>query len=396
MMIKKIYILAIISLLALCHTHSAKAEYLREYTKEKPLVIVADWEFPPYEYRNDVGEPDGYNVEVLDAILGKMKIPHIYVMKEWYLATQTFDNREADLIHVLKYKYDRPPYYYTHNMITYYNVRAVRLRSTRPLKRISQLSEGDTLTLKKNDYVDLKVSELRDKSFAVEYHSPREALMGIRSGKYKYYMWGEQPLKQKAKELGLDGIEFDETDMPSGELRIVGYDKDLIEAIDDMYARMEQDGDIQKIRDKWFHPERVHNDASPMALILLIAIVMAAIVILLFSHMMRVRVKKAVEQSLDINQMMTQALRSGNFYVIENDLKTNHIRNVYGDMLPKDGLSIEEFLARLPQKERNNYKDAMEMMAKGDKDLGSLRRRYNKGTDKKPDWRWIEGHAVVE
>jgi len=396
MMIKKIYILAIISLLALCHTHSAKAEYQREYTKEKPLVIVADWEFPPYEYRNDVGEPDGYNVEVLDAILGKMKIPHIYVMKEWYLATQAFDNREADLIHVLKYKYDRAPYYYTHNMITYYNVRAVRLRSTRPLKRISQLGEGDTLTLKKNDYVDLKVSELRDKSFAVEYHSPREALMGIRSGKYKYYMWGEQPLKQKAKELGLDGIEFDETDMPSGELRIVGYDKDLIEAIDDMYARMEQDGDIQKIRDKWFHPERVHNDASPMALILLIAIVMAAIVILLFSHMMRVRVKKAVEQSLDINQMMTQALRSGNFYVIENDLETNHIRNAYGDMLPKDGLSIDEFLARLPQEERNNYKDAMEMMAKGEKNLGSLRRRYNKGTEKKPDWRWIEGHAVVE
>ena len=396
MMTKKIYILAIISLLALCHTHSAKAEYLREYTKEKPLVIVADWEFPPYEYRNDLGEPDGYNVEVLDAILAKMKIPHIYVMKEWYLATQAFDNREADLIHVLKYKYDRAPYYYTHNMITYYNVRAVRLRSTRPLKRISQLGEGDTLTLKKNDYVDLKVSELRDKSFAVEYHSPREALMGIRSGKYKYYMWGEQPLKQKAKELGLDGIEFDETDMPSGELRIVGYDKDLIEAIDDMYARMEQNGDIQKIRDKWFHPERVHNDASPMALILLIAIVMAAIVILLFSHMMRVRIKKAVEQSLDINQMMIQALRSGNFYVMENDLETNHIRNTYGDMLPKDGLSIDEFLARLPQEERNNYKDAMEMMAKGEKDLGFLRRRYNKGTEKKPDWRWIEGHAVVE
>ena len=396
MMIKKIYILAIISLLALCHTHSAKADYLREYTKEKPLVIVADWEFPPYEFRNDMGEPDGYNVEVLNAILDKMKIPHTYVMKEWYLATQAFDNREADLIHVLKYKYDKPPYFYTHNMITYYNVRAVRLRSTRPLKRLSQLGPSDTLTLKKNDYVDLKVSELRNKEFTTEYHSPREALMGLRSGKYKYYMWGEQPLKQKVKELSLDGIEFDETDMPSGELRIVGYDKELIEAMDDMYARLEQSGDIQKIRDKWFHPERVHNDASPMALILLVAIAMAAIVILLFSHMMRVRVKKAVEQSLDINQMMTQALRSGNFYVMENDLVTNHIRNTYGDMLPKDGLSIDEFMNRLPQEERTNYQNAMEQMAKGEKNLGFLRRRYNKGTENNPDWRWIEGHAVVE
>ena len=383
-------------MLALCHTHSAKAEYLREYTKEKPLVIVADWEFPPYEFRNDMGEPDGYNVEVLDAILSKLGIPHYYVMKEWYLATQAFDDREADLIHVLKFKYDKPPYFYTHNMITYYNVRAVRLRSTRPLKHISQLGPGDTLTLKKNDYVDLKISERKDKNFTVEYHSPREALMGIRSGKYKYYMWGEQPLKQKVKELGLDGIEFDDTDMPSGELRIVGYDKELIQAIDDMYARLEQAGDIQKIRDKWFHPERVHNDASPMALILLIAIAMAAIVIILFSHMMRVRVKKAVEQSIDINQMMTQALRSGNFYVIENDLVAKRIRNTYGDMLPKDGLSIEQFMDRLPYEERDNYKEAMEQMARGEKDLGSLRRRFNKGTDKKPDWRWLEGHAVVE
>ena len=75
MMIKKIYILAIISLLALCHTHSAKADYLREYTKEKPLVIVADWEFPPYEFRNDMGEPDGYNVEVLNTILDILSAP---------------------------------------------------------------------------------------------------------------------------------------------------------------------------------------------------------------------------------------------------------------------------------------------------------------------------------
>ena len=110
MMIKKIYILAIISLLALCSTHSAKAEYLREYTKEKPLVIVADWEFPPYEYRNDMGEPDGYNVEVLNAILDKLGIPHTYVMKEWYQATQAFEDHEAELIHALKFKYDKAPY----------------------------------------------------------------------------------------------------------------------------------------------------------------------------------------------------------------------------------------------------------------------------------------------
>jgi signal transduction histidine kinase len=35
-------------------------------------------------------------------------------------------------------------------------------------------------------------------------------------------------------------------------------------------------------------------------------------------------------------------------------------------------------------------------MTQGEKDLGYLKRRYNRGTEKEPDWRWIEGHAVVE
>lgn len=393
---KKILILTIISLFALCHVQQAEANYIREYTPEKPLIIVSDWEFPPYEFRNDLGEPDGYNIEVLNIILDKLGIPHKFIMKEWYQCTETFDNHEADLIHGLKFKYDQPPFEYTHNMITYYNLRAVRLKATRPLRRISQLTKKDTLTLKKNDYAALKISELKNKSFTVEYHSPREALMGIRNGKYKYYMWGEQPLKMKVKELNLNGIEFDETDIPAGELRIIGYDKELIQAIDDTYARMEQSGDLQRIHDKWFYPENVHNDASPMALILLIAIITAAIVILLFSHMMRIRVRKAVEKSVDLNQMMTEALNSGNYYVIEYDTQTQMMRNRYGDMLPENGMSHTEFMSKLPDEEKGKFSEAMRLMTQGHKDLGYLKRRYNKGTAEDPDWHWIEGHAVVE
>ncbi|MBR1409801.1 MAG: transporter substrate-binding domain-containing protein [Prevotella sp.] len=401
---KKIITLAIACLIALCHAQYAKAEadadhqqdHLQRYTKEKPLVIVSDWEFPPYEFRNDLGEPDGYNVEVLNIILNKLGVPHRFLMQEWYKCTETFENRQADLIHALKSNYEKAPYEFTHNMITYYNVRAVRLRGTRPLNKIGQLLAGDTLGLKKNDYMALKISERPDNEFAIEYLSPREALMAIRSGKLKYYAWGEHPLKMKVKELGLEGIEFDETDIPSGELRIIGYDKDLLEDIDDMFARLEQSGDIQRIHDKWFHPDQVHNDASPVALILLIVFIVIALVTLLFSHLMRIRVRKAVEKSLDMNQMMTEALKSGNYYVLEHDFKTDHIRNVYGELLPKEGASSEGFKERLPSDERSMYDDVVQMISSGQKDLGHIKRRFNKGTAQNPDWRWLDGHAVVE
>ena len=120
-MTRLLYILIATCLLSLCHIEPAEALFIREYTEDRPLTIVSDWEFPPYEFRNDRGEPDGYNVEVLDLILTRLEIPHRFVMKEWYQCTETFEKREADLIHALTFKYKQRPYVMTQNMITYYN-----------------------------------------------------------------------------------------------------------------------------------------------------------------------------------------------------------------------------------------------------------------------------------
>ena len=70
MITKKIIILTCLTVF--CSFLPAEAQWAREYTEEQPLVIVSDWEFPPYEFRNDHGEADGYNVEVrLTAITWK-------------------------------------------------------------------------------------------------------------------------------------------------------------------------------------------------------------------------------------------------------------------------------------------------------------------------------------
>ena len=68
------------------------AQQIHEYTEDQPLVIVSDWEFPPYEFSNDKGEPDGYNIEVLNMILNRLHIPHRFLMQEWFMAIETFEH----------------------------------------------------------------------------------------------------------------------------------------------------------------------------------------------------------------------------------------------------------------------------------------------------------------
>jgi PAS domain-containing protein/ABC-type amino acid transport substrate-binding protein/anti-sigma regulatory factor (Ser/Thr protein kinase) len=395
-MTRKLYILIVVCLLSVCHIPSAQALYIREYSEERPLIIVSDWEFPPYEFRNDRGEPDGYNVEVLDLILNHLKIPHKYVMKEWYKCTEAFENREADLIHALTFKYQQRPYVMTQNMITYYNVRAARLKKTPPLESLDQLTEEDTLVLKKNDYVALRINEIPDRKFGVEYHSSREALVGLHTGKYKYYAWGEVPLQAKLKEYGVEDVALDDFGMSSGELRIIGYDKELIDAIDDMFARLEQSGEIVQIRDKWFHPERVHNDTSPVTLIILIGVIVAGIIAFLLSQLIRTRVKNAISRSVDLNRMMTQALNMGNFAIIEYDIERNHLRNLHGNILPEKGMKPQEFIHRMkPTKDRELHENNL-LLARGEESTFEMTLSLNVGSFDEPEWKEIYGNALVE
>ena len=71
------------------------------YTKERPLVIVCDWDFRPFEFIDSDGTPAGYNIDILNLVLNKFNIPHKFIMEEWHVATNMFQNRQADLIHAL-------------------------------------------------------------------------------------------------------------------------------------------------------------------------------------------------------------------------------------------------------------------------------------------------------
>ena len=393
---RKIFIPIIICLLSFCTIQPAQALFIREYTEENPLIIVSDWEFPPYEFRNDKGDPDGYNVEVLDLILDRLNIPHKYVMQEWSKCTTTFEQRNADLIHALTFIYNRRPYVMTQNMITYYNVKAARLKETPPLQKISDLGENDTLIVKDNDYASLRISEYENLRCQVEYRSTRDALAGIRSGKYKYYIWGENPINLKLKEYGIDNVVLDQTDIPSGELRIIGYDKELIDAIDDMFARLEQEGEIQKINDKWFHPELEHNDTSPITLYILASIIVISIIIVLLTILVRNRVRKAVHKSYDINQMMKQALSMGKFATLEFDLDDQYLRNIDGHVLPDKGMQPQEFTRRMPPDQGKQLHESNLALARGEANSFSMKLRLNVGTDEKPEWKDYYGNALAQ
>lgn len=393
---KTIVLLSILSFFC-CITSPLAAKDFNEYTEEHPLIVACDWDFRPFEFLDSEGAPDGYNVEVLDIILNRLEIPHKFVMQEWQTASDMFIHHNADLLHALSNQFKSHQYFHTKKYVNYYNLRAVRRVDTPSYSNIRSLRSSARIGIKKNDYAALMIRVMDSIPFHVQYLSPKEGLTHVRSRQSDYYIWGQVPLENKIQELRIDSLVLDEVlDIPAGELHIIGYNLDIIEAIDDQYTRMEQSGDLQRIHDKWFHPERVHDDASPLAPFILIGLILAGIAVFAAGRLLSLRVQASVRRNTELNRIIAQALDMDDYYVLEYDVVFGKVRNIHGKLLPEWGIAVEELIERIAADERDEFRGLIDSMKRGDCESWTLQRHYNVGSGDEPRWRVFFGSAILE
>ena len=375
----------------------AHAQYAREYTDKKPLIIAADWEFPPYEFTDNFGNPTGIHIDILDAILNKLNIPHEYMMKDWKQLAEAFKHHDADIIlDPINYFY-AAPYVRSNSILSYYNMKIASTEHVEPIQSIKQLEKADGLVLRSKGPLSQHVINSLDMEVKPDFQSPKDAMVGLETGKYKYFMWGEESLKWKIKELGLqDAIVLEQIDSPAGEIHFVGYDEALIDQLDDQFARMEQNGKIERLRNKWLHPERTYDDASPMVIPIAICIILLVIGLIITNRLILKRIKHKSEKNQEMERMMRQALDMGNYYVIVYDVKTNRYTNRHGNMLPEEGLTLLQLLSRVHPDDVETVDNQVNKLIQGETQNWELTVRWNIGTSKRPHYQIIHGNAIAE
>ena len=70
-----------------------------KYSNEAPLIMVCDNEFYPFEYRNDAGEVEGFDIKVASKILGTLNIPHSISMTTRTEVNKIFDTNNEQKRH---------------------------------------------------------------------------------------------------------------------------------------------------------------------------------------------------------------------------------------------------------------------------------------------------------
>ncbi|MBQ8463837.1 MAG: transporter substrate-binding domain-containing protein [Prevotella sp.] len=368
----------------------------QKYDKAHPLIIVGDWDKPPYEFLNDQGKPAGTNIDLMNALCQELGISCKFVLKEWSGALKTFERQDADIILANVRRYQHEPYVCTENIINFNRICAASVGDSAGIISTNTLTE-EGVVLKPGDYTTLFFKNLDSLSRAkVEYQSPKVALQGLLAGDYKYFVWGEEPLKWKIKELNLNGITLNDVSIPVSEIHIIGRDKELIYRLDDVFSRMKQRGEVQSINDKWMHPERIQDSSTNWMLYAILGALVLFAILYALSRIAKAHVRNATHNSSDLNNMMYKALHMGNFHVMVYDIRRDLMTNGYGQpILPENGITLKEFTEHIHPNEVEEFTRKMNNLLSGRKRKFELNKRWRAFGDD-PHWLNLEGHAMVE
>ena len=166
------------------------------YTEEKPLIVICNWEFPPFEYLNIHGEPIGYHIDLMHAIFKQMGVNYRIDMRQWKQETDIFDHHKADLIIDPVFHFRMGPYYSSRTVLGNYRLGVAWGPKARPITSFHQL-KGRKVLIKSGDAASEGVIKAHIPDIKTETMSIKEALASIASGQNDYLIWGNRSIKWK-------------------------------------------------------------------------------------------------------------------------------------------------------------------------------------------------------
>ena len=91
------------------------------------------------------------------------------------------------------------------------------------------------------------------------------------------------------------------------EIHLTGRDRQLIEAIDDYYMRMKQEGEIEDILTRWLHPEEAKPETEDTAIEIADALLILSGILIVLSLLLLWHIRNTRKHTKEIKEMINQA-----------------------------------------------------------------------------------------
>lgn len=259
------------------------------------LIIGGDYNYPPYEFINEAGKADGYNVQLSRAICQKLGYEPEFRLAKWSLVRSWLDAGSIDVVQGMAYSLQR-----AHDLK--FSIAHTTTRRGIFVKNHSAITdlqdESDVSVVVQKD--DVAIDYLRQINFSgtiSEVPTQEEALKLLSDGTFDAcvanFMMGMYVIENE----NLSNIKALPQRIYQRDYCYASKDPQLIHAIDRALQELDQSGELLQMQDTWFaaldqsiglgsNSKLAWRLAAILALLLLLAIV------LLCSYMHRYKSQK--------------------------------------------------------------------------------------------------------
>ncbi|MDP3461795.1 MAG: PAS domain S-box protein [Bacteroidales bacterium] len=259
------------------------------------LHVRGDQYYPPYEFLNDKGEPDGFNVELFRLIAEQLGLKYEIELGPWNQIREEMEIGQIDVLLGLmvseqraeKMLFGLPHSVMTHGIFTRHGSGLDTLSDLKDKEIVVQ--QGDIM----HDY--LIQSGLTTKIIAVA--TQLEALKLINEGKHDAALLGNYQGVHLINKNGLKRVKLQSSGIQpfNYAMAVKKGDTELIWLLNAGLYHLKTTGEYDRIYQKWFSVYEEYNSTTNLTpyLIGIAAMALAAILAIFFILLLKSRVKRA-------------------------------------------------------------------------------------------------------
>lgn len=355
-------------LLTLCLA-MASAASARPYTREHPLVYEDAWDLWPYVYLNDKGQPEGYNIDMLQLLLKELDIPYVIRLKPTSEALEDLKAGRSDLMLGMVASFHDEFADYGREVVSLFTHSVVTPKS-RPvvIHDVADLSR-EPVMLHRGSFSHHLMLDSGWHDRCIPYDDMKEAILKLSADENGQIVWNTLSLRWLMNKYQTDNLQLTPIDAPHGEYHFMSNDQDLLHRLDSAYAELCSTEQMVPIQNKWFYPERVEEGLPNWIWYVTVLVGVLLFLVLFYQVVLRLR-ERRMERLVDRhNRRLALILRTTKVRVWLYDVKSKTLSWLNSDGgIMRRRHTIEEYSHLYKAESFAKLEEALADISQGRKD----------------------------
>lgn len=345
-------------------------------SKMEKIVVRGCNNYPPFEFINKQGKPDGFNVDLFEAVMRTINVPYDLQLGEWDEVVEAMHHDSIDAIVGMIYSKERAQqvrFCLPHCDIS----RNIICRKSEPYQTLESL-KGKEIIVQTGGWFHKYIIKQNLTDKLIEVDDMREGLILLASGKHDAAIGSDLVALYNIKQESLDNLQIFPTDIQVQQYSIVvSHNNEILLRLINMgLQQLKVSGEYDQIYNKWFG---VYGGITPISNTFYYSISTVLLLLLLclgIVYILRVRIRNATHKMNILNNDLQLTLRAGEVSAWIYDIDKQIFRSLHGTTCAGSGIIFDEFMQKTHPEDAPLFRDSIKRLSSGLAQTDALIIRY--------------------